>query len=114
MRSQADQPCAPPRDEGISRNLRVLGAVSLAQDVGSEVVYPLLPSFVTGVLGAPVAALGVAEGLADAVAALMKLVAGRLATTGRRKPWIAFGYGLTTVGKLVVASAVDPTKRHQG
>jgi MFS family permease len=106
MRSQADQPCAPARDEGISRNLRVLGAVSLAQDVGSEVVYPLLPSFVTGVLGAPVAALGVAEGLADAVAALMKLVAGRLATTGRRKPWIAFGYGLATVGKLVVASAV--------
>ncbi len=106
MRSQADQPCAPLRDEGISRNLRVLGAVSLAQDVGSEMVYPLLPSFVTGVLGAPVAALGVAEGLADAVAALMKLVAGRLATTGRRKPWIAFGYGLATVGKLVVASAL--------
>jgi MFS family permease len=105
MKSQADQPHAPLRDEGISRNLRVLGAVSLAQDVGSEMVYPLLPSFVTGVLGAPVAALGVAEGLADAVAALMKLIAGRLATTGRRKPWIAFGYGLATVGKLVVASA---------
>ncbi len=84
----------------------MLGAVSLAQDVGSEVVYPLLPSFVTGVLGAPVAALGVAEGLAEAVAALMKLIAGRLATTGRRKPWIAFGYGLATVGNLVVASAV--------
>jgi hypothetical protein len=62
MRSQADRACAP-RDEGISRNLRVLGAVSLAQDVGSEMVYPLLPSFVTGVLGGLTSAATLFAGL---------------------------------------------------
>lgn len=92
------------RRRGVPRTVKVLGAVSLAQDAGSEMVYPFLPSFVTGVLGAPVVAVGVAEGLADAAAAGMKLVAGRLAG-GRRRRWIAAGYGLATVGKLIVALA---------
>ena len=69
----------------LSRNLKVLGAVSLAQDTGSEMLYPLLPTFITGVLGAPVVAVGVAEGLADAAAAAMKLLAGRLAGTRHRR-----------------------------
>lgn len=85
--------------------MKVLGAVSLAQDTGSEMLYPLLPTFVTGTLGAPVVALGVAEGLADAVAAGMKLVAGRLADR-RRRHWIAGGYAIATVGKIIVAAAL--------
>lgn len=88
---------------GLSRNVKVLGAVSLAQDTGSEMLYPLLPTFLTGVLGAPVVAVGVAEGLADAVAAGMKLVAGRLAGAQRRRRWIAAGYGLAVLGKIIVA-----------
>ncbi|MEP7115799.1 MAG: MFS transporter [Ilumatobacteraceae bacterium] len=68
-------------------------------------MYPFLPTFITGVLGAPVVAVGVAEGLADATAARMKLVAGRLAASGRRRRWIAAGYGLATVGKVIVALA---------
>ena len=89
----------------LSRNLKVLGAVSLAQDTGSEMLYPLLPTFITGVLGAPVVAVGVAEGLADAAAAAMKLLAGRLAGTRHRRRWIAAGYGLATIGKIIVAAA---------
>jgi MFS family permease len=85
--------------------VKVLGLVSLAQDSGSEMLYPLLPSFITGVLGAPVVAVGLAEGLADATAAGMRLVAGRLAAADRRRPWIAAGYGLASVGKLIVALA---------
>lgn len=88
---------------GLSHNVKVLGAVSLAQDTGSEMLYPLLPTFLTGTLGAPVVAVGVAEGLADAVAAGMKLVAGRLAGSQRRRRWIAAGYGLATIGKIIVA-----------
>lgn len=84
--------------------VKVLGAVSLAQDAGSEMMYPFLPTFITGVLGAPVVAVGVAEGLADAAAAGMKLMAGRLAATRRRR-WIGVGYGLATVGKLIVGLA---------
>jgi len=50
-----------------------------------------LPTFVTDTLGAPVVALGVAEGLADDAAAAMKLVAGRLAGGRHRRRWIAAG-----------------------
>lgn len=93
------------RLEPLPRNVKVLGAVSLAQDTGSEMLYPLLPSFVTGTLGAPVVAVGVAEGVADAIAAGMKLVAGRLGDRRRRR-WIAAGYAIATVGKIVVAAAL--------
>jgi MFS family permease len=92
-------------DAPLPRQVKVLGAVSLAQDAGSEMMYPFLPTFITGVLGAPVVAVGVAEGLADATAAGMKLIAGRLAASGHRRPWIAVGYGLATVGKVIVALA---------
>ena len=93
------------RLEPLPRNVKVLGAVSLAQDTGSEMMYPLLPSFVTGTLGAPVVAVGVAEGVADAIASTMKLVAGRLGDRRRRR-WIAAGYAIATVGKIVVAAAL--------
>jgi MFS family permease len=89
----------------LPRNVKVLGAISFAQDTGSEMLYPLLPTFITGVLGAPVVALGVAEGLADATAAVMKLLAGRLAGAQHRRRWIAAGYGLATIGKMIVAAA---------
>jgi len=90
-------------DEPLPRNVKVLGAVSFAQDAGSEMLYPFLPTFITSVLGAPVVAVGVAEGLADATSAGMKLLTGRLTSTGRRRPWIAAGYALATVGKVIVA-----------
>lgn len=97
---------AVPTEPGrLPRNVKVLGAVSLAQDTGSELLYPLLPTFITTTLGAPVVALGVAEGLADAVAAVMKLLAGRLAGANRRRRWIAVGYALATAGKVIVAAA---------
>jgi MFS family permease len=92
-------------DAPLPRTVKVLGAVSFAQDAGSEMLYPFLPTFITGVLGAPVVAVGVAEGLADAAAAGMKLLTGRLTAVDRRRPWIAAGYALATVGKVIVALA---------
>ena len=47
-------------------NVRSLGLVSFFADLGSEIVYPLFPIFVTTVLGAPVAVLGLIEGIAEA------------------------------------------------
>ena len=64
-----------------------LGA-SLAQDAGSEMLYPFLPTFITGVLGAPVV-LG--RGALRRTAAGMKPVAGRFSRAGRPRPWIAAG-----------------------
>jgi MFS family permease len=100
-----DEAVPSARVEPLPHNVKVLGAVSLAQDTGSEMMYPLLPSFVTGTLGAPVVAVGVAEGVADAIASTMKLLAGRLADRRRRR-WIAAGYAIATVGKIVVAAAL--------
>ncbi|MCB0981328.1 MAG: MFS transporter [Ilumatobacteraceae bacterium] len=101
MNEPAPTECRQP----LPRNVKVLSAVSLAQDAGSEMLYPFLPAFITGVLGAPVVAVGVAEGAADLAAAGMKLVSGRKAPAGRRRPWIAAGYGLAAVGKAIVAVA---------
>jgi MFS family permease len=83
----------------------VLSAVSLLQDAASELLYPVLPLFLTVTLGAPPVAVGVVEGAAEGIAALTKLQAGRLADRLRKKPLIAIGYGLAAVGKLLVAVA---------
>ena len=89
----------------LTPNLKVLSAVSLMQDAASELLYPILPIFLTATLGAPPSAVGAVEGVAEGVAALTKLQAGRLADRFRKKPLIAAGYGLAALGKLVVALA---------
>ena len=67
----------------LPRQVKLFGAVSLLNDFASEMVYPLLPAFITGVLGGGAVALGALDGAADAAAALVKLVAGRLADRAR-------------------------------
>lgn len=94
----------PLRDLG--PNVLVLGAVSLLTDVASEMIYPLLPLFLTSVLAAGPAALGAIEGLAESTAALVKLAAGlRSDRVRRRKPLIVLGYGLAAVARPLVAIA---------
>ena len=56
----------------LSRNVRVVSMVSFLQDTASEILYPVLPFFVTGVLGAPPAVLGLIEGLADGMASALE------------------------------------------
>ena len=89
----------------LTRNLKIVSAVSLLQDAASELLYPLLPILLTVVLGAPAAAVGVVEGVAEGVAALTKVVAGRASDRTRKVPWVGLGYGLAAVGKVVVAAA---------
>jgi len=86
-------------------NVRTLSGVSFLQDAASELLYPVLPLFLTGVLGAPVAVVGAVEGVAEGVAAITKLVAGRVADRRAKRPLIALGYGLAALGKLLVALA---------
>src|SRR2546426_12358769 len=67
-------------------------------------VYPLLPAFITGVLGGGAAALGALDGAADAAAALVKVVAGRLADRpSRRGPLIVGGYFLAAAVRPIIA-----------
>lgn len=83
----------------------MVSLVSFLQDTASELLYPVLPFFVTTVLGASPAVLGLMEGLADGTAAAMKAVSGRLADRYRRRPLVAAGYGLAAFGKLLLALA---------
>ena len=87
----------------------LLGFTSLLTDAGSEMIFPLLPLFLTGTLGASPAFLGLVEGAADVVASLLKLVAGRLSDRLRaRKPLILAGYGLAGAVRPLVAFATAP------
>jgi MFS family permease len=89
----------------VPRNVRVLSAVSFFQDAASELVYPVLPLFVTGTLGAPPSVLGLIEGVAEGTAAVGKAVSGRLADRFRRRPLIALGYGISSAAKPLLALA---------
>lgn len=89
----------------MTRNLRVLAIVSLLQDTSSELLYPILPIFLTSVLGAPVAVVGITEGVADGLAALTKIASGWVADRTRRRPMVGAGYALAAIGKLLIAMA---------
>jgi MFS family permease len=97
----------PARSERswLTRNVRVLSLVSLLQDTASELLYPLLPIYLTGVLGAPPSVVGAVEGVAEGAASLTKLAAGPLGDRFARRPLIATGYGMAALGKLIVAAA---------
>ena len=100
-----DAPADADHPERLSRNVYVVSLVSFFQDTASEILYPVLPFFVTGVLGAPPAVLGLIEGLADGTASAMKAVSGRLADLRHRRPLVATGYGASALGKLILALA---------
>ncbi|MFC6239202.1 MFS transporter [Longivirga aurantiaca] len=89
----------------LTRNLVVLTLVSLTQDAASELLYPLLPLLVTGVLAAPPVVLGIVEGAAEAAAGISKYVAGRWSDGRRRRPFVTTGYALAAAGKILVAAA---------
>ena len=82
---------------GLSRPVWLLGWVSLFTDTASEMIYPLLPLFLTRVLGAGAMSLGVIEGVAEAANSLLKIVSGWMADRSRRpKRLVLAGYGLSS------------------
>jgi MFS family permease len=89
----------------LPHNVVVLSWVSFFQDAASELLYPVLPLFLVGPLGAPVAVVGIIEGIAEGTASIMKAVSGRLADRRARRPMIAAGYGLSSVAKLLIGAA---------
>jgi MFS family permease len=84
----------------------VLGFVSMFTDIGTEMVFAVLPLFLVGQLGVAVATIGVIEGIAEATAALLKLGSGALADRTRRPKALAVaGYGLSALTKPLFAIA---------
>ena len=58
--------------KGIRKNVVVLGLVSFFTDIASEMLYPIIPIFLTSVLGAPISVLGLIEGVAESAASILK------------------------------------------
>jgi MFS family permease len=83
-----------------------LGLTSLLNDAAGDMIYPLLPVFLTTVVGAGAAALGVIEGAAEAMASFLKLGAGYLSDrVRRRKPFVVAGYVIASVVRPLTAFA---------
>lgn len=91
---------------GINKNVFVLGIVSFFNDIASEMIYPLVPIFLTSVLGAPVAVVGLIEGIAESAASFFKLLFGWLSDKSKqRKGFVAAGYTLSSFSKLILGFA---------
>src|SRR5882672_3187014 len=101
-----DAGMADPARPRLGRNVYALATVSFLTDVSSEMIYPLLPIFLTTVLGANASFIGVIEGAAETTAALLRLVSGWLSDRMRqRKPLVVLGYAIASTMRPLVAIA---------
>ncbi len=90
--------------KGLSRNTKLLSVASFLVDVSSEMVFPLLPFFVTVILGAPVLAIGLMESLGEAAVAITAILSGFYSDKiGKRKNLIIGGYSLSAIFKGFLA-----------
>lgn len=88
----------------LPRGVWLLGLISLVNDSASELVYPLVPLYMSSVLMAGPKVLGLIEGVAEALTSLLKLWAGVMADrSGRSKPWVVAGYGLAGLARPAIA-----------
>jgi MFS family permease len=93
---------------GLSKNVWSLGWVSLFNDISSEMIYPLLPLFLTQVLGAGVIFVGLIEGIAESVSSFLKLFSGWFSDRfQRRKRLILFGYSLASITRPFMGVATS-------
>lgn len=92
----------------LPRTVWLLGLISLVNDAASDMIYPLVPLYLTSVLMAGPKALGLIEGIAEAGGSLLKLLAGVMADRTRRvKYWVVFGYGVAGIARPLVAFATS-------
>jgi MFS family permease len=88
----------------IPRPVWLLGWVSLATDAATEAIYPLLPFFLTRILGATAVSLGIVEGAAEAVNSIIKIGSGRLADRSRSKRrLVLLGYSMSSIARPFIA-----------
>ena len=92
--------------KGVGRNVYWMGAVSFFADIAGEMIAPLLPLYMTAVLGAPATAVGLVEGAAELSASVFRGVGGWWSDrAGARKPTVVFGYSLSAFAKPALALA---------
>lgn len=91
---------------GITRNLFLLGLVSLFTDLSSQMVFPLIPLYLVSVLGAGASVVGICEGAAETTASLIKVFSGYWSDRiKRRKPFVLIGYSFSAITKPLFALA---------
>lgn len=92
----------------LPRDVWLVGLISLVNDGASDLIYPLLPLYLTSVLMAGPRALGLIEGIAEATSSLLKLVSGALSDrSGRSRAWIVTGYGMAGLARPLIALAAS-------
>lgn len=88
----------------LPRNVFAIGLVSLLNDASSEIIYPLLPVFLSLTLGASPAVIGLIEGVAESISSLLKLFAGYFSDRlGKRKAIVVLGYSLANLMRPLLA-----------
>ena len=99
INKNGETPVAEKTKHKLGRNVLSLGMVSLFTDLSSQMVYPLIPTFLA-VLGVSPAILGLIEGIAESTASLFRTVFGRMSDKlQNRKIFIIFGYGLSAISR---------------
>jgi MFS family permease len=94
------------RLRGITRNVFLLGLVSFFTDLATEMLYPLIPLFVTGVLGASPALLGLIDGIAEGISSGLRWIGGTLSDRwSKRRPFITAGYLVSALSKPIMGLA---------
>src|ERR1700752_4779269 len=94
----------PPKKTGIPRPVWSLGRTSLFTDAATEMIYPLLPVYLSRVLGAGALSLGIIEGVAEATNSLLKIVSGYASDRWtRRRPIVIGGYALSSAVRPLIA-----------
>lgn len=88
----------------LSKNIVILSIVSFLNDVSSEMVYPIVPIFLSSFLGVPTNIIGLIEGLADATSKILMAVSGYISDKlHKRKLFVEVGYGFAAVSHLILA-----------
>ena len=92
----------------LPRNVFAISLVSLLNDASSEIIYPLLPVFLSLTLGASPAIVGLIEGAAESISSLLKLFAGHFSDRlGKRKGFVVFGYALSSFARPLLGFAAN-------
>jgi len=93
----------------LARAVVALSAVSFLTDVAADMVVPFLPLLLTETLGASTAWVGLVEGVAEATAAVVKYISGRVSDRmPRKKPLVILGYGVANLARPLLSIAVAP------
>ena len=107
VRAPAELPATVRAPAELPATVRALGWTSFLTDLSSEAIYPLLPAFVKG-LGGTGFDIGLIDGLANAVAAVVRLFAGAASDRLGRRPLVLLGYSLSAIVRPLMGLVATP------